>query len=171
MENFEKKRPSGQRPKKKRFQWNKFMKKTISGESKKKKTNFLRKSPNDSASYRKLPSEKYLLDSCEADISQHFKEHSEINRRSVLAMRCIDQGLSALNTFCTIMSLPKPVPQKAYDSINIRIADECETLANASMSDATLEEKFSMEHVTALLSVGMAHGKLVDIHHLLVCAR
>ncbi|GFU76611.1 uncharacterized protein TNCV_1272601 [Trichonephila clavipes] len=180
------------------------MKKTISGESKK-KTNFLRKSPNDSASYRKLPSEKYLLDSCEADISQHFKGYRlidislflgqlekyvcclechgkikinekssvglsssfllmcsnckmqkklnsceligakknipEINRRSVLAMRCIGQGLSALNTFCTIMSLPKPVSQKAYHSINIRIADECETLANASMSDAALEEK------------------------------
>ncbi|GFX92650.1 uncharacterized protein TNCV_4087551 [Trichonephila clavipes] len=208
MENFKKKRPSGQRPKKKRFQGNKFMKKTISGESKKKKTNFLRKSPNDSASYRNLPSEKYLLDSCEADISQHFKDYRlidislflgqlekyvcclechgkikinekssvglsssfllmcsnckmqkkklnsceligakknipEINRRSVLAMRCIGQGLSALNTFCTyfIMSLPKPVSQKAYDSINIRIADECETLANASMRDAALEEK------------------------------
>ncbi|GFY23884.1 uncharacterized protein TNCV_3536781 [Trichonephila clavipes] len=39
------------------------------------------------------------------------------------------------------MSLPKPVSQKAYDSINIKIADECETLANASMSDAALEEK------------------------------
>ncbi|GFT74880.1 uncharacterized protein TNCV_1673431 [Trichonephila clavipes] len=101
MENFEKKRPSGQRPKKKRFQGNKFMKKTISGE----------------------------------------KHIPEINRRSVLAMRSIGQGLSALNTFCTIMSLPKPVSQKAYDSINIRIADECETLANASMSDAALEEK------------------------------
>ncbi|GFU43968.1 hypothetical protein TNCV_1878491 [Trichonephila clavipes] len=29
----------------------------------------------------------------------------------------------------------------AYDSINIRIADECETLANASKSEAALEEK------------------------------
>ncbi|GFY01100.1 uncharacterized protein TNCV_5075671 [Trichonephila clavipes] len=56
-------------------------------------------------------------------------------------MRCIGQGLSALSTFCTIISLPKPVSQKAYDSINIRIADEGETLANASMSDAALEEK------------------------------
>ncbi|GFY40478.1 hypothetical protein TNIN_319481 [Trichonephila inaurata madagascariensis] len=63
MENCEKKRLSGQRPKKRRFQGNKFLKKTISGESKKKKTNFVRKAPNDSASYRKLPSEKYLLDS------------------------------------------------------------------------------------------------------------
>ncbi|GFR22815.1 hypothetical protein TNCT_448421 [Trichonephila clavata] len=73
MENCEKKRSSGQRQKKEKFQGNMFLKKTISGESKKKKkTNFLRKSPNDSTSYRKLPSEKYLLDSCEA-ISQHFK--------------------------------------------------------------------------------------------------
>ncbi|GFW43956.1 uncharacterized protein TNCV_231951 [Trichonephila clavipes] len=56
-------------------------------------------------------------------------------------MRCIGQGLSALSTFCTIMSLPKPVSQMAYDRINIRIADECETLENASMSYAALEEK------------------------------
>ncbi|GFT34975.1 uncharacterized protein TNCV_786871 [Trichonephila clavipes] len=56
-------------------------------------------------------------------------------------MRCIGQGLSVLNTFCTIMLLPKPVSQKVYDSINIKIADVCETLANASMSDAALEEK------------------------------
>ncbi|GFV09904.1 hypothetical protein TNCV_2318341 [Trichonephila clavipes] len=56
-------------------------------------------------------------------------------------MRCIGQGLSALSTFRTIMSLPKPVSQKAYDSINIKIEDEYETLANASMSDAALEEK------------------------------
>ncbi|GFS56430.1 uncharacterized protein TNCV_4302631 [Trichonephila clavipes] len=65
----------------------------------------------------------------------------EICRRSVLAMRCIGQGLSALSTFCTIMSLPKPVSLKVYDSINIKIADVCETLANATMSDAALEEK------------------------------
>ncbi|GFU15093.1 uncharacterized protein TNCV_2954341 [Trichonephila clavipes] len=78
------------------------------------------------------------LNSCELIGAK--KNIPEINR-SVLAMRCIGQGLSALNTFCTIMSLPTPVSQKAYDSINIRIADECETLANASMSDAALEEK------------------------------
>ncbi|GFX53583.1 hypothetical protein TNCV_2326981 [Trichonephila clavipes] len=107
------------------------------------------------------------LNSCELIGAK--KNIPEINRRSVLTMRCIGQGLSGLSTFCSIMPLPKPVSQKAYDSINIRIADECETLENASMSDAALEEKFLMEHVTALLSVGMAHGKLVDIHHLLVC--
>ncbi|GFV43683.1 hypothetical protein TNCV_880091 [Trichonephila clavipes] len=109
------------------------------------------------------------MNSCE--LMGAKKNIPEINRRSVLAMRFIGQGLSALNTFCTIMSLPKPVSQKAYDSINIRIADECETLANASMSDAALEEKILDGTRTALLSVGMAHGKLVDIHHLLVCAR
>ncbi|GFX06714.1 hypothetical protein TNCV_1753171 [Trichonephila clavipes] len=81
------------------------------------------------------------LNSCELIGAK--KNIPEINRRSVLAMRCIGQGLSALNTFCTIMSLPKPVSQKAYDSINIRIADECETSANASMIDAALEEKNS----------------------------
>ncbi|GFT00177.1 uncharacterized protein TNCV_462591 [Trichonephila clavipes] len=79
------------------------------------------------------------LNSCELIGAK--KNIPEINRRFVLAMRCIGQGLSALSIFNAIMSLPKPVFQKAYDSINIKIADECETLANASMSDAALEEK------------------------------
>ncbi|GFY22463.1 uncharacterized protein TNCV_2177241 [Trichonephila clavipes] len=235
MESFKKNRSSGQRPKKKRFQGNKFLKKTISGESKKKKTNFLMKSPNDSASYRKLLSEKYLLDSCEAAISQHFKGYRlidislflgqleiyvcclechgkikinekssvgllssfllmcsnckmqkklnscelirakknipEINRRSVLAMRCIGQCLSALSTCCTIMSLPKPVSQKAYDSINIRIADECETLANASMSDAALEEKILDGTRNCIAVSADGTWKTRGHHHLLVCAR
>ncbi|GFY70488.1 hypothetical protein TNIN_305991 [Trichonephila inaurata madagascariensis] len=96
MENCEKKRLSGQRPKKRRFQGNKFLKKTISGESKKKKTNFVRKAPNDSASYRKLPSEKYLLDSCEPNISQHFKGY-----------RLIDISLfSAIRKICLLFGMP-----------------------------------------------------------------
>ncbi|GFQ91267.1 hypothetical protein TNCT_320901 [Trichonephila clavata] len=96
MENCEKKRSSGQRPKKKRFQGNKFLKKIISGESKKKKTNFLRKSPNNSTSYRKLPSEKYLLDSCEADISQHFKGY-----------RLIDMSFSRpIRKICLLFEMP-----------------------------------------------------------------
>ncbi|GFY19655.1 uncharacterized protein TNCV_4648271 [Trichonephila clavipes] len=56
-------------------------------------------------------------------------------------MRYIGQGLSSLETFCSLMCLPNPVSQKAYDRINAKIADINEALANASMKKAAAEEK------------------------------
>ncbi|GFY20208.1 uncharacterized protein TNCV_208401 [Trichonephila clavipes] len=56
-------------------------------------------------------------------------------------MRYIGQGLSLLETFCSLMCLPNPVSQKAYDRINAKIADISEALANASMKKAAAEEK------------------------------
>ncbi|GFT11128.1 uncharacterized protein TNCV_1084771 [Trichonephila clavipes] len=56
-------------------------------------------------------------------------------------MRYIGQGLSSLKTFCSLMCLPNPVSQKAYDRINAKIADISEALANASMKKAAAEEK------------------------------
>ncbi|GFU91402.1 uncharacterized protein TNCV_2541701 [Trichonephila clavipes] len=56
-------------------------------------------------------------------------------------MRYIDQGLSSLETFCSLMCLPNPVSQKTYDRINAKIADVREALANASMKKALAEEK------------------------------
>ncbi|GFX88628.1 uncharacterized protein TNCV_2660391 [Trichonephila clavipes] len=56
-------------------------------------------------------------------------------------MRYIGQGLSSLETFCSLMCLPNPVSQKAYDRINEKIADISEALANASMKKAAAEEK------------------------------
>ncbi|GFY55298.1 putative RNA-directed DNA polymerase from transposon BS [Trichonephila inaurata madagascariensis] len=38
-------------------------------------------------------------------------------------MRYIGQGLSSLETFCSLMCLQNPVCQKAYDKINAKIAD------------------------------------------------
>ncbi|GFW80458.1 hypothetical protein TNCV_2415601 [Trichonephila clavipes] len=51
------------------------------------------------------------------------------------------QGLSSLEMFCSLMCLPNPVSQKAYDRINANIADISEALANASMKKAAAEEK------------------------------
>ncbi|GFV51769.1 uncharacterized protein TNCV_1321251 [Trichonephila clavipes] len=56
-------------------------------------------------------------------------------------MRYIGQGLSSLETFCSLMCLPNPVSQKAYDRINAKIADISEALANASMKKAAAEER------------------------------
>ncbi|GFT27575.1 hypothetical protein NPIL_65501 [Nephila pilipes] len=38
-------------------------------------------------------------------------------------MRYVSQGLSSLETFCFITCLPKPVSQKAYAVINLKIGD------------------------------------------------
>ncbi|GFW91908.1 hypothetical protein TNCV_4080681 [Trichonephila clavipes] len=54
------------------------------------------------------------------------------------------QGLSSLETFCSLMCLPNPVSQKAYDRINTKIADISEALANASMKKAAAEENLLM---------------------------
>ncbi|GFX72487.1 hypothetical protein TNCV_4060841 [Trichonephila clavipes] len=56
-------------------------------------------------------------------------------------MRYIGQGLSSLETFCSLMCLPNPVSQKAYDRINAKIADISEALANASMKKKLLLRK------------------------------
>ncbi|GFT19346.1 uncharacterized protein TNCV_2532891 [Trichonephila clavipes] len=57
---------------------------------------------------RKCSIEK-KLNSCE--LIGIKKNMPEINRRSVLAMRYIGQGLSSLETFCSLMCLPNPVSQ------------------------------------------------------------
>ncbi|GFS50839.1 uncharacterized protein TNIN_136601 [Trichonephila inaurata madagascariensis] len=56
-------------------------------------------------------------------------------------MRYMGQGLSSLETFCSLMCLPNSVSQKAYDRINAKIADINEALANALMKKAAAEEK------------------------------
>ncbi|GFW63428.1 uncharacterized protein TNCV_400941 [Trichonephila clavipes] len=86
---------------------------------------------------RKCSIEK-KLNSCELI---GIKNIPKINRRSVLVMRYIGQGLSSLETFCSLMCLPNLVSQKAYDRINAKIADISEALANASMKKAAAEDK------------------------------
>ncbi|GFU19323.1 hypothetical protein TNCV_3032451 [Trichonephila clavipes] len=64
------------------------------------------------------------------------------------------QGLSSLETFCSLMCLPNPVSQKAYDRINAKIADISEALANASMKKAAAEEKIIDRTVNSVVVSG-----------------
>lgn len=64
----------------------------------------------------------------------------EINKRSVLAMRCIGEGLSSLSTFCAVMGLPGPVSQKAYDAINQKIQKVTSDVAKSSMQNVAQRE-------------------------------
>ncbi|GFV59008.1 uncharacterized protein TNCV_261861 [Trichonephila clavipes] len=67
----------------------------------------------------------------------------EINRRSILAMRCIGQGLESLKSFCALMSLPNPVEQKSYDVINNKLPRVMKEVAEESMKRAAVEENSS----------------------------
>ncbi|GFY63543.1 uncharacterized protein TNIN_313701 [Trichonephila inaurata madagascariensis] len=69
-------------------------------------------------------------------------------------MRYIGQGLLSLETFCSLMCLPNPVCQKAYDKINAKIADVSEALANASMKKAAAEEKIIHGTVNSVVVSG-----------------
>ncbi|GFY22579.1 uncharacterized protein TNCV_2178401 [Trichonephila clavipes] len=82
------------------------------------------------------------------------KNIPKINRRSVLVMRYVGQGLSSLETFCFLMYLPNPVSQKAYDRINAKIANISEALSNASMKKAAAEEKIIDGTVNAVVVSG-----------------
>ncbi|GFY05515.1 uncharacterized protein TNCV_218971 [Trichonephila clavipes] len=67
----------------------------------------------------------------------------EINRRSILAMRCIGQGLESLKTFSAVMSLPNPVEQKSYDVINNKLSRVMKEVAEESKKRAAVEENSS----------------------------
>ncbi|GFV48578.1 uncharacterized protein TNCV_5068631 [Trichonephila clavipes] len=105
MENTHR-RPSGKRPKKRRFRGNQFM---------------------------KVCPHTYVAE----------KRDTKINRRSILAMRCIGQGLESLKTFCAVMSLPNTVEQKSYDAINNKLSRVMKEVAEESMKRAAVEENSS----------------------------
>ncbi|GFW80563.1 uncharacterized protein TNCV_2416651 [Trichonephila clavipes] len=71
------------------------------------------------------------------------RRDTEINRRSILAMRCLGQGLESLKTFCAVMSLPSPVEQKPYDVINNKLSRVMKEVAEESMKRAVVEENSS----------------------------
>ncbi|GFU03161.1 uncharacterized protein TNCV_2720691 [Trichonephila clavipes] len=58
-------------------------------------------------------------------------------------MRCIDQGLESLKTFCAVMSLPNPVEQKSYDVIINKLSLVMKEVAEESMKMAVVEENSS----------------------------
>ncbi|GFT22076.1 uncharacterized protein TNCV_3271371 [Trichonephila clavipes] len=64
----------------------------------------------------------------------------EINRRSILAMRCIGQGLESLKTFCAVMSFPNPVEHKSHDVINNKLSRVMKEVAEESMKMAAVKE-------------------------------
>ncbi|GFU82095.1 uncharacterized protein TNCV_1326391 [Trichonephila clavipes] len=71
------------------------------------------------------------------------RRDTKINRRSILAMRCIGQGLESLKTVCAVMSLPNPVEQKSYDVINNELSRVMKEVAEERMKRAAVEENSS----------------------------
>jgi hypothetical protein len=73
-------------------------------------------------------------------IVQNNAQAYDINRRSILAMRCIGQGLESLATFCGVMDLPQPVQRPAYNAIVKHIVTATSTVAESVFQQAVEEE-------------------------------
>ncbi|GFY43614.1 hypothetical protein TNIN_72721 [Trichonephila inaurata madagascariensis] len=65
-----------------------------------------------------------------------------------------------LEMFCSLMCLPNPVCQKAYDKINAKIADVSKALANASMKKAAAEERIIHATVNSVVVSGDVTWKI-----------
>lgn len=68
------------------------------------------------------------------------KSAFEINRRAILAMRCIGQGLEGLTTFCGVMDLPPAVKRPTYDTI-VRHMEEATTKVADTVFQQAVEEE------------------------------
>ncbi|GFY63057.1 uncharacterized protein TNIN_185901 [Trichonephila inaurata madagascariensis] len=79
--------------------------------------------------------------SCENTGNKH--NALEINRSSILAMRCIGQALESLKTFYAVMSLPNLVEQKSYDIIHNKLSLVKKEVAEESMKRTAVEENSS----------------------------
>ncbi|GFX59028.1 uncharacterized protein TNCV_3814621 [Trichonephila clavipes] len=77
---------------------------------------------------------------CGGDIKLLEKCVREINRRFVYAMRTIGQGHAAMTTFCDVMDFPPPVAEKSYNNITNKLQLCSKEVAEASMQSAALEE-------------------------------
>jgi hypothetical protein len=68
------------------------------------------------------------------------KNTPEINSRLIYAMRCIGNGWAGMNTFCSIMDLPKPVEKATYTKITREISSGVSQVADFSMEKAAENE-------------------------------
>ena len=66
----------------------------------------------------------------------------DINRRIVYTMRSCGQGYSGINTFTTLMDMPKPMRSTNYDKIVKSFAGVSKEIAEGTMEDAAGEIRF-----------------------------
>ncbi|XP_064598238.1 uncharacterized protein LOC135464678 [Liolophura sinensis] len=90
-----------------------------------------------------------LYTSSKCDRSQVY----EVNRRAVLAMATLGQGLSSLESFCADMDMPPPMTPDVYRDTHDAIIDATKYVAQESMQHAS-----NLEHET----VGADYNTPVD---------
>ena len=63
--------------------------------------------------------------------------------RIVYSMRAIGQGFAGLETFTTLMNMPRPMTKNNYNKIASSFAKVTETVANETMEEAVNDIKES----------------------------
>ena len=116
----------------------------------------------------------------------HDKSY-DINKRIVYSMRAIGQGYNSLETFMTLMDMPRPMTKNNYNKIASNFAKVTETVANETMEEAigdikeqNNESRDSMTDVAisqdgtwqrrgyssmngCVTAIAMDNGKVVDV--------
>lgn len=70
------------------------------------------------------------------EISKQGNNAFDINTRSVIAMREVGKGFTALKTFCGFMNIPSPMTQKTFSNIQESIGSSYVKSAEANMKAA-----------------------------------
>ena len=71
--------------------------------------------------------------------SRNQNKSYDVNKRMVYAMRSCGQGYSGIETFTTLMDMPKPMTANNYDKIIFKYAEVSKSVAEDTMNDAAEE--------------------------------
>ena len=71
--------------------------------------------------------------------SENRDKTSDVNKRIVYAMRSCRQGYSGIETFTTLMDIPKPMTAKNYDKLVSKFVTATKAVAEETMEDAAEE--------------------------------
>ena len=82
----------------------------------------------------------------------------DVNTRIVYSMRSIGQGHSGIETFCTLMDMPKPLTKNNYKKIVDHIVPVVQDVANDTMRDAVndLRRRNGNEETDVPLDIGVS---------------
>ena len=79
----------------------------------------------------------------------------DVNKRMVYAMRTCGQGHAGIETFTTLMNIPKPMTVKNYNKIVMKFVKSVKDVAEETMADAVDELPIDDDSATKDVSISM----------------
>ena len=63
----------------------------------------------------------------------------DINKRIIYSMRACGQGYASVETFTTLMDMPKPMTKNNYKSVVLKFIESAKEVAEETMADAMVQ--------------------------------